>query len=208
MIPTVTLAGRRKAYKRIRLPKMGMTTWGLLIPRRRIATRIRELAREIYRDYRKILSNHEPLYLIAVLKGAMPFEYLLSAELHRLGLNIVFEYMGTSSYNNDTESTGQVRLTLDLTRAIANDHLLLVEDIVDTRLTLAYLLQLLGNRKPASLRVAALLDKPARARKKVSIHYTGFIIPNVFVAGMGLDCEQWLREVPDVLYLLSHKTAA
>ena len=112
--------------------------------------------------------------------------------------NVSVDFMGTVSYGASTKSSGEVRITKDLEESVAGRHVLLVEDIVDTGLTLRYLLDTLRNRQPASLKVCALLDKPARRRVRVSLDYYGFIIPNAFVVGYGLDYAEKYRGLPYV----------
>lgn len=162
----------------------------VLISQEELQKRIKELAQEICRDY-----EGKDLLLIGVLKGSFMF---LADLLRYLPPNTAVDFMGTSSYGASTQSSGEVRITKDLEHSPAGKHVLLVEDIVDTGLTLRYLLDTLRARQPASIKVCALLDKPARRRVRVSLDYYGFIIPNAFVVGYGLDYQERYRGLPYV----------
>lgn len=160
----------------------------VLIDEQRIAERIRELGAEIRRRY----GPDETLTVVAVLKGS----FLFLADLVRaIDGPVVVEFLGVSSYHGEN-STGAVQITHDLRVDIAGKHVVLVEDIVDTGLTLDYLLRLLSARGPASLRVAALLDKPSRRKIEVPVDLVGFAIPDLFVVGYGLDLDQLYRNLP------------
>jgi len=162
----------------------------VLIGQEELAKRVRELAEEISRDY-----SGKDLLLIGVLKGSFVF---LADLLRHLDVHVAVDFMGTSSYGASTQSSGEVRITKDLEQSVSGKHVLLVEDIVDTGLTLRYILDALKARQPASLKVCALLDKPARRRVRVSLDYYGFIIPNAFVVGYGLDYQEKYRGLPFV----------
>src|SRR5690606_4965018 len=139
-----------------------------------------------------------PITCIGVLRGAVPF----MADLTRAIPGPVFcEYLGVSSYRG-TESTGAVQLRQDLGAKIAGQHCILVEDIVDTGTTVEWLLRMLGEQPPASLRVATLLDKPSRRVVPVPIDYVGFRVPDVFVVGYGLDYDGLYRNLPHVAALV------
>ena len=154
---------------------------------------IRELAARISEDY-----AGRQLHLIGVLKGSVPF----MAELaKRLTIPATMDFMSCSSYGGGTSSSGVVRLNKDLDESIEGRDVLLVEDIIDTGHTLSYLLNLLQDRKPASLKLAALLDKPSRRTCPVEVDYTCFKIPDVFVVGYGLDYDQLYRNLPYVGYV-------
>ena len=161
-----------------------------LISQEELQKRIRELAQEISRDY-----QGRDLLLIGVLKGSFMF---LADLLREMDHSVEIDFMGTSSYGASTQSSGEVRITKDLEKSVAGRHVLLVEDIVDTGLTLRYLVDTLRARQPASLKVCALLDKPARRRVRISLDYYGFIIPNAFVIGYGLDYQEKYRGLPYV----------
>ena len=159
-----------------------------LISEARIAARVSELAAQITREY-----AGRSLVLLSVLKGSFVF----TADLARaITLPIRIEFLGVRSYGDDTKSSGVVQITQDLTRPVDGDHILLVEDIVDTGLTLSYLREQLRSRNPASVKVAALLHKPARVQREVEIDYLGFTIDDVFVVGYGLDYAERYRNLP------------
>src|SRR5262249_28015415 len=136
--------------------------------------------------------GHE-LVVVGVLKGAFVF---LSDLVRAIDLPMRVEFLAVSSYGAGTETTGEVQIVTDLTRPIAGENVLVVEDIVDTGLTMRYLLDLLRSRHPASLEVCALLRKPDRARVEVPVDHVGFTIPDVFVVGYGLDHDEKLRNLP------------
>jgi hypoxanthine phosphoribosyltransferase len=154
----------------------------------KIALRVAELGGEIARDY-----NGRNLVLVCVLKGSFVF----ASDLARtIDLPLRIDFLGVRSYGQGTESTGVVQITQDLSRPIENEDVLLVEDIVDTGLTIAHLINLLRTRAPASIKVCALLHKPARARVKVAVDYLGFTIDDHFVVGYGLDFAERYRNLP------------
>ena len=155
--------------------------------------KIRELAARISEDY-----AGRQLHLIGVLKGSVPFMVELAK---RLTIPATMDFMSCSSYGGGTSSSGVVRLNKDLDESIEGRDVLLVEDIIDTGHTLSYLLNLLQDRKPASLKLAALLDKPSRRTCPVEVDYTCFKIPDVFVVGYGLDYDQLYRNLPYVGYV-------
>lgn len=159
-----------------------------LIPADRIAVRVSELGAEIAQDYRS-----RELLLVGVLRGCFVFMADLA---RRIDLPLACDFLGIESYGDATESSGVARITSDLGQPIAGKDILVVEDIVDTGLTLSYLLELLRDRGPRSVKVCALLHKPARARRKVHIDYLGFTVPDVFVVGYGLDHAQRWRNLP------------
>lgn len=155
-----------------------------------IAARVRELGAAISRDY-----HDNDLVLLCVLKGSV----LFAADLARaIDIPLRLEFLGVQSYGDDIKSSGVVQITLDLTRPIEGEHVLVVEDIVDTGLTLDYILSTLKTRNPASVRVCSLLHKPARMKKQVPIDYLGFTIDDVFVVGYGLDWAQKYRNLPEI----------
>jgi hypoxanthine phosphoribosyltransferase len=153
-----------------------------------IQERVRELGRQITSDY-----TGRPLVLLCILKGS----FMFAADLARsIDLPLHVEFLGVQSYGDGTSSTGVVQITLDLTRPIEGEHVLIVEDIVDTGLTLDYISRQLSTRRPASVKICSLLHKPARMKKQVSIDYLGFTIEDVFVVGYGLDWAQRYRNLP------------
>ena len=160
----------------------------VLIPEAEIAARLEELARDISRDY-----EGKDLLLVCVLKGSMVF----FADLARkITTPLGFDYICVNSYGDKTESGEEIELRTDLSEPVEGRHVLLVEDIVDTGRTMEYLFGLLQGRGAASLRVVALLDKPARRKQEVEIAYRGFEVPNAFVVGYGLDYRQLYRNLP------------
>jgi hypoxanthine phosphoribosyltransferase len=165
----------------------------VLITAAEIRERVREMGLRIATD-----CPGGVLYLVGVLKGS----FLFLADLARaVPRPVRIDFIGISSYGPGKTTSGEVRLTKDLDETIAGAHVVVVEDIVDTGITLGYLLHLLEQRKPASLRVAALLDKPGRRQREVRIDYAGFRIPNEFVVGYGLDYGEDYRTLPDVCVL-------
>ena len=154
-----------------------------------IAQRVKELGAQITRDYQ----DGKTLVLVGVLKGS----FLFLADLCRaIDLPVEIDFLSVSSYGDGQQSTGVVQLIQDLSRSVEGKHVLLVEDIVDTGLTMQYLLENLNTRRPASVRVASLLHKPARSRVHIDIDYLGFEIPDQFVIGYGLDYAAKLRNLP------------
>ncbi|QDE84713.1 hypoxanthine phosphoribosyltransferase [Myxococcus xanthus] len=161
---------------------------GVLISEDKLQARVRELAAEITRDY-----AGKDLTLICVLKGSAFFTIDLAKYID---LPVKLEFLGVSSYQGGTESTGEVRITTDVSKPMAGKHLLIIEDIIDTGLTMQFLLENLRARHPASLKVCTLLEKPSRARTKVDIDYKGFVIDDLFVVGYGLDYAEVYRNIP------------
>jgi hypoxanthine phosphoribosyltransferase len=165
------------------------STVDVLLSEEAIRERVAALGKEIARDY---AGKH--LVVVGVLKGS----FIFFADLVRaIDLPLSVDFIGISSYQG-TQSTGVVQITSDLTRPIEGVDVLLVEDIVDTGLTMKYLLENLATRRPASVRICTLLEKPARARVQVPIAYKGFVIDDVFVVGYGLDWDGRLRNLPFV----------
>src|SRR3712207_4583220 len=155
-----------------------------------IATRVRDLAAEVDADYagREIL-------LVGVLKGAVMF---MADFARALSTPVSMEFMAVSSYGSSTSSSGVVRILKDLDREIADKHVLVVEDIIDSGLTLSWLLRNMRSRGPASVEVVALMRKPEAAKIEVPVKYVGFDIPNEFVVGYGLDYAERYRDPPFV----------
>src|SRR3984893_3741177 len=165
----------------------------VLIRRAEIQKRVREVAHQITRDFKG-----QRVHLIGVLKGACIF---LSDLVREISLETSIDFIAVSSYGKGKQSSGQVRVLKDLDSSIQGLNVVVVEDILDTGLTLSYLLRVLQQRKPKSLRVAALLDKPSRRLKQVKGDYIGFTIPNEFVVGYGLDYSERYRNLKDVCVL-------
>ena len=162
-----------------------------MIDEPKLQARIAEMGREIQDRY-----EGKPLTLIGVLKGSVLF---LADLVRHLDSNVNMEFIAVSSYSG-TSSTGAVRMITDLKTDIEGQHCLIVEDIVDTGLTMSYLLKNLDSRSPASVKVCTLLEKPSRLKVEVPIHYKGFTIDDHFVVGYGLDYAQTMRNLPFIGY--------
>ncbi len=161
-----------------------------LISRSQIQKRISEMAQEIRRDF-----PVEPLHLVGVLKGSV---FFLTDLARQITGEVSIDFIAVSSYGSNTRSSGEVKLTRDLDSSIEGKTVIVVEDILDTGMTLQYLLRVFEQRKPRRLRVAVLLDKPERRLAKVRADYVGFTIPNEFVVGYGLDYSERYRNLADV----------
>lgn len=162
----------------------------VFIPSREVHLKIQEIARDISREYRG-----KRLILVCILKGAVVF---LADLMRNLSIPVTIDFISVSSYGYAARSSGKVRLIKDLDLDIAGEHVLLVEDIIDTGITLKFLLQLLESRGPASLKVCTLLDKVERREVSLTPDYTGFVIPDHFVVGYGLDYGESYRYLPDI----------
>lgn len=165
----------------------------VLITAEEIRDRIGDMGREITRDY-----HGRDLVLVAVLKGACLF---LADLVRHIDLPVTLEFLGLSSYGDRTRSSGVVRITQDLTHPVADRDVLVVEDIVDTGLTLDFLMETLRVRKPRSVGICTLLHKPTNTQRDVPLDYVGFTIENRFVVGYGLDYEQRFRNLPYIGYV-------
>ena len=171
----------------------------VLISEAEIQTRIKELGAQIAREY----AGRNPL-LIGVLKGAC---FFLSDLLRAIDIPLSIEFMAISSYGSATRTSGEVRILKDLDVPVENRHIIVVEDIVDTGLTLSYLLANLKSRGAASVKLVALLDKSERREREVVIDYLGFEIPDHFVVGYGLDFAERYRNLPFIAVLKNPDTA-
>lgn len=169
-----------------------MTYQGLevLYSRQQIADRVAEMGAQITRDL-----NGEKLVMVGVLKGAAFFLVDLSREIQA---DATFDFVAVSSYGQGQRSSGAVKMIKDLDQPIEGKNVLVVEDILDTGLTLAYLRKLLLQQRPKSLRIATLLDKPSRRIEKIEADYVGFSIPNLFVIGYGMDYGERYRNLPEI----------
>jgi hypoxanthine phosphoribosyltransferase len=165
----------------------------VLIPEERLLARIQELGRQISDDYRG-----KTVHLVCVLKGAYTFLADLAREIE---LPVTIDFLAVSSYGKGKSTSGEVQLTKDLDQSLEGKDVIVVEDIADTGLTLNYLLNLFRSRRPASLRVCALLSKPSRRQIDVKVDYVGFEIPDRFVVGYGLDHDQVHRNLKYVAVL-------
>jgi hypoxanthine phosphoribosyltransferase len=162
----------------------------ILYTRQQIADRVAEMGAEITRDL-----NGEKVVLVGVLKGAALF---LSDLARSLQVDATFDFVAVSSYGKGQRSSGAVKLIKDLDEPIEGKNVLVVEDILDTGLTLSYLRKIFLQHKPKTLRIAALLDKPSRRIEKIDADYVGFSIPNLFVIGYGMDYAERYRNLPDI----------
>lgn len=160
----------------------------VMISKEDLEERIQQLADKISSDY-----EGKQLHLICILKGSIFFTCELAK---RMTIPVTFDFMSVSSYGNDTKTSGVVRLVKDLDEPIEGKDVLVIEDIIDSGRTLSYLLENMRNRKPESLRLCTLLDKPERRVTDVEVDYTGFEIPDEFVVGYGLDYAQKYRNLP------------
>jgi hypoxanthine phosphoribosyltransferase len=177
-----------------------MTKLKVLIPREQIAQRVAEMGQEITRDF-----AGQSIIFVAVLKGAAIF---LGDLARNVELDATFDFIGVSSYGNRPspdhelkhgwDSTGEVRLTKDVDQSMQGKNVILVEDILDTGLTLTYLKKILLAHQPKAFRIATLLDKPSRRQQPVQADYVGFKIPDEFVVGYGLDYAEMYRNLPDI----------
>ncbi len=162
----------------------------ILISEDEIRRRVKEIAAQINRDY-----QGQSVHLICIMKGSLFY----TCELARnLTMPVTIDYMAVSSYGSDTKSSGVVKMIKDLDESIEGKNVIVVEDIIDSGRTLSYLLENLSLRKPARLALTALLDKPDRRVTEVTVDYTGFVVPDYFVVGYGLDYDQRYRNLPYV----------
>lgn len=171
----------------------------LLIDSATLQARVRELGEQIVQDY----DPNDPPLLVGVLKGSLVF---LADLMRYMPIPVSYDFVAISSYGVETRTSGVVRLLKDLDTSIADRHVLVVEDILDTGLTLSYLLELLHTRNPASLKVCTLLRKPARQKVAVPVDYCGFDIPDQFVVGYGLDYAERYRNLPFIGVLTGVET--
>jgi len=167
----------------------------VLYTRRQISERVAEMGAEITRDL-----NGEKVVLVGVLKGAAIF---LSDLARSLDVDATFDFVAVSSYGKGLRSSGAVKLIKDLDEPIEGKNVLIVEDILDTGLTLSYLRKIFLQHHPKTLRIAALLDKPSRRIEKIDADYVGFSIPNLFVIGYGMDYAERYRNLPDICLMTS-----
>ena len=160
----------------------------VMIPEEEIDKKICYLGQQISKDY-----EGEEIHLVCILKGAAFFACELAK---RITIPVSIDFMSVSSYGNDTTTSGIVKIIKDLDETIEDKNVIVIEDIVDTGRTLSYLMKLLSNRKPKSLALCTLLDKPERRTHDVDVDYTGFQVPDEFVVGYGLDYAQKYRNLP------------
>jgi len=165
----------------------------VLISREEISQKVKELGQQIGKDY-----EGKDLLVVCILKGAILF---MADLIREIDCPLSTDFMAVSSYGDSTKSSGAVMILKDLESNVKGRHVLIVEDIIDTGLTLKYLIENLKARKPASIKICTLLDKPDRRKVKINVDYTGFVIPDEFVVGYGLDFAEKYRNLPDVCVL-------
>ena len=165
----------------------------VLVTKEEIASKVAKLAAEIRGDYQ----GNNPL-LIGALKGSFVF---MADLIREMNIPMEIEFVRLSSYGSGKESSGEIKLLQGIKTPIKDRHVLVIEDIVDSGLTVRFLLDYLGRRKPASLKVCALFDKPSRRVVEVPIDYLGFTVPDVFIVGYGLDFDENYRYLPDLCIL-------
>jgi hypoxanthine phosphoribosyltransferase len=165
----------------------------VLFSKEAIDSAVDRLAAAISRDYRG-----KDLLCIGILKGSFIF---MADLVRRLDLPLKLDFMRLSSYGSGTQTSGTVRVVQALRSAVRGRHVLVVEDIIDTGITVAFLLDYLKKKRPASVRLCTLLDKPSRRRIPVTIDYTGLTVPDKFLVGYGLDCAEKFRNLPEIYYL-------
>lgn len=162
----------------------------ILITKEQLAQRIKELGEQISADYKG-----KDLLLICTLRGASLF---FSDLIRNIDVDLTIDFIATSSYEGGTSSSGEVKLTKDLSSPIEGKNVIIVEDIIDSGLTLKYVTRLLEARRPASLKICSLLDKPEGRKIELQGDYIGFTIPKVFIVGYGLDYEERYRQLPEI----------
>jgi hypoxanthine phosphoribosyltransferase len=172
----------------------------VLLSREQIAAKVAEIGAAITRDF-----SGESVILLGVLKGATVF----LADLARaIQLDATFDFIAVSSYGNSREQSGEVKRVKDVDHSMEGKNVILVEDILDTGLTLTYLRNLLLAHKPKSLKIAALLDKASRRKQPIQADYVGFVIPDEFVVGYGLDFAERFRNLPDICIMASEEESS
>lgn len=160
----------------------------ILLNEEELKSKIKEIGKQVSRDY-----EGKDLMLVGILKGSVPF---MADLLKEITIPCTMDFMAVSSYGNSTKTSGIVRILKDLDFEIENKHVLIVEDIIDSGTTLAYLIEYLKGRKPASLKIACLLNKPERRLVEINTSYVGFVVPDYFLVGYGLDYAEKYRNLP------------
>lgn len=166
----------------------------ILISKNRIQKKVKELAKKISKDYKG-----KKLVLVGILKGAFVF---LSDLMRQVTIPVELDFIQVASYGARATSSGVIKIKKDIDLPIVGKHVLIVEDIIDFGYTMDYLFGFLKHKKPATLKICALLDKPSRRKVKVPIHYRGFIVPDKFMVGYGLDFDEKYRNLPYIGYLI------
>jgi hypoxanthine phosphoribosyltransferase len=165
----------------------------ILIKHQDIAKAVARLAAEIRRDY----PGKNPL-LIGILKGSFIF---LADLIRNIDMPLQIDFVRLSSYGSGTESSGKIKVVSRLSRSVKNRHVIVVEDIIDTGLTTQYFVEYLNKKKPASIRLCALTEKPSRRKTAVKIDYLGFTVPDKFIVGYGIDWDEKYRYLPDIRFI-------
>lgn len=165
----------------------------VLFTKEQIAERVKELGQQISADY-----QDKELVLVCVLRGASVF---FSDLIREIDADFTIDFIATSSYGASTKTSGEVKLTKDLATPIAGKHVIIVEDIVDSGLTLKYVQKMFEARNPKSVKICSILDKPEGRRTELIPDYAGFTVPNVFIVGYGLDYAERFRQIPEVCIL-------
>ena len=165
----------------------------VLFSKQEIQERVKQLGETLAHDYQ----DKKPI-MICILKGSLVF---FADLIREMDIPLEIEFLATSSYGNSATSSGEVKVVKDTDKSLENRHVVLVEDIIDTGLTLSFLKNMLERRNPASLKICTLLDKPERRKLQINADYTGFNIPDKFVIGYGLDYSQNYRNMPDICVL-------
>ena len=160
----------------------------VLLSEAEIVAKVKELGDKLTEEYRG-----KELLVVGILKGS---NVLMSDLIRQINIPLKIDFMMVSSYGNATESTGVVKIIKDIEQSISGKHLLIVEDIIDSGLTLKYLTEMLETRKPASIKLCTLLDKPARRKENVDVDYVGFEMPDEFLVGYGIDYAEYYRNLP------------
>ena len=166
----------------------------VMISKEQIQAKLEQLGKIISNDYR----DKQDILMVGVLKGAVIF---MSDLVRYIDIPVHLDFMAVSSYGTSTESSGVVRILKDLDKSVEGKNIIIVEDIIDSGLTLSYLSDILRSRKPASLKICTLLDKPSRRKANITVDYLGFEIPDYFVVGYGLDYAGKYRNLPDICIL-------
>ena len=165
----------------------------VLISREQLRKRVEELGAQITKDY-----EGEPVLLIGILKGSVPF---MADLMREIDLDVSIDFMSVSSYGSATKTSGVVRILKDLDKPIEGKNVIIVEDIIDSGLTLAYLKEHLGGRHPKSLKICTILDKPSRRKVDLKGDYVGFEVEDKYIVGYGLDADQRYRQLPYISWI-------
>lgn len=169
----------------------------VLISREELAQKVKEIGQQITKDF-----EGEPVLLVGILKGSVPF---MADLMRELDLDVTIDFMCVSSYGSATKSSGVVRIIKDLDTPLEGKNVIIVEDIIDTGLTLAYLKEYLGARHPKCLKICTILDKPSRRKVEIEGDYVGFEVEDKYIVGYGLDSAQQYRQLPYISWIKTDK---